>query len=91
MTLKKLAICAAALVAGTIASQLAQAGGKGGGPNLGVSSSSPGHIMQSTTPDPSKGASTFAPGSTVKDEPAPRTGGASDIAPGATNPNSQKK
>jgi hypothetical protein len=71
MTLKKVAICAAALVAATIASQLAQAGGRGGGPNLGVSTSSPGHIMQSTTPAPTKGASTLAPGSTVKDESTP--------------------
>ena len=71
--------------------QLAQAGGRGGGPNLGVSTSSPGHIMQSTTPDPAKGASTLAPGSTVKNEPTPRAGGASDIAPGATNPNSKRK
>src|SRR5262249_6089056 len=40
MTLKKIAICAAALVAATIASQLAQAGSKGG-PSPGGSGSSP--------------------------------------------------
>jgi len=87
MTLKKIAICAGALVTATIAAQLAQAGGRGGGPNLGVSASSPGHIMQNTTPAPTQGASSLAPGSQIKDDPTPRTGGASAIAPGATNPN----
>jgi hypothetical protein len=87
MTLKKIAICAAALLAASIATQLAQAGGRGGGPNLGVSGSSPGHIMQNTTPAPTQGASSLAPGSQIKDDPTPRTGGASAIAPGATNPN----
>jgi hypothetical protein len=87
MALTKIAICAAALVAAT-ASHIAYAGGRGGGgPNLGVSGSSPGHIMQNTTPAPTKGASSLAPGSQIKDDPTPRTGGASDIAPGATNPN----
>jgi len=91
MTLKKIAMYAAALVAVTIAAHIAQAGGRGGGPNLGVSSSSPGHIMQSTTPAPTQGASSLAPGSQIKDDPTPRTRGASDIAPGATNPNKNKK
>jgi hypothetical protein len=87
MTLKKIAICAAALVIATFASHLAQAGGKGGGPNSGASGSSPGQIMQNTTPAPPKGASTLAPGSQIKDDPTPRTGGASAVAPGATHPN----
>ena len=91
MILKKIAICATALVAATIASHIAQAGGKGGNiPNLGASTSSPGHIMQSTTPAPTQGASTFTPGSQIKDDPTPRTGGASDISPGAKNPNKSK-
>ena len=85
MTLKKLAICAAALVAATIATQLAQAGGKG------LSASSPGHITQSTTPDPPKGASTFAPGSKIEDGSTPRTGGASQIAPGDAKSDANKK
>ena len=43
MTLKKVAICAAALLAATITSQLAQAGSKGT-PNSGASSFAPGHL-----------------------------------------------
>jgi len=76
MTLK-IAICAAALVAATITTQLAQAGSKGG-----VSASSPGHIMHSTMPE--KGASTLTPGSKIKEEKTPRKGGASEFAPGDT-------
>jgi len=91
MTLKKIGICAAALIAATVVSNIAQAGGKGGNtPNLGASGASPGHTMQNASPAPTNGASTLAPGSTVKDEPTPRTGGASAIAPGAMNPNKSK-
>ena len=78
MTLKKIAICAAALVAATIASQLAQAGGKGG-----VSASSPGH--QATVPgDPGKSGN--APGDLKKDKGLPN---AKELAPGDAN--SKKK
>ena len=78
MMLKNLAICAAALVAATIASQLAQAGGKGG-----VSSSSPGH--QATVPgDPGKSGN--APGDLKKDKGLPNS---KELAPGDAN--SKKK
>ena len=80
MTLKKIAICAAALVAATIASQLAQAGGKGS-PNLGVSGSSPGHI---TPPTGTPGKSENAPGDIKQDKGAKD---AKSFAPGSSNPN----
>jgi len=80
MTLKKIAICAAALVAATIASQLAQAGGKGS-PNLGVSGSSPGHI---TPPTGTRGKSENAPGDINQDKGAKD---AKSFAPGSSNPN----
>jgi hypothetical protein len=76
MILNKIAICATALVFATITAHLAQPGGKGG-----VSASSPGHIMQNTTPAPPKGASTLSPGSQIKDDTTPRKGGASELAP----------
>jgi hypothetical protein len=76
MTLKKISICAAALVAATIGSQLAQAAGKGGGPNLGVSGSSPGHI---TPPTGSHGKSENAPGEMKHDSGAAN---AKELAPG---------
>ena len=75
MTLKKIAICAAALEAATIASQLAQAGSKGG-PSPGVSGSSPGHI---TPPAGSHGKSENAPGDIKHDTGAAN---AKELAPG---------
>ena len=75
MILKKLAICAAVLVAATIASQLAQAGSKGG-PSPGVSGSSPGHI---TPPAGSHGKSENAPGDIKHDTGAAN---AKELAPG---------
>ena len=77
MTLKKIAICAAALVAATIASQLAQAGGKGGGPNLGVSASTPGHT---TPPAGTHGKSENAPGDMKHDTTG--AANAKELAPG---------
>jgi len=80
MTLKKLAICAAALLAATIASQLAQAGGKGS-----VSASSPGHLtVPSGSGDPGKSAN--APGDRKHDTGAQN---AKELAPGDLN--SKKK
>jgi len=74
MTLKKIAICAAALVAATIASQLAQAGGKGG-----VSASSPGHLPPPSTGPVEPGKSANAPGDVKHDTGAPN---AKELAPG---------
>jgi hypothetical protein len=74
MTLKKLAICAAALVAASIASQLSLAAGKGT-PNHGASTIAPGH--QSPAPgDPGKSGN--APGDLKKDKGEP----AKTFAPG---------
>jgi len=82
MTLKKIAICAAALVAATIASHLAQAGGRGG-----VSTSAPGHQTPPTSTGPTEpGKSQFAPGDIKKDTGA---GNAKELAPGDSN--SKKK
>jgi hypothetical protein len=82
MTLKKIAICAAALVAATIATQLAQAGGKGG-----VSASAPGHqVLPPSTAPTEPGKSQFAPGDVKKDTSAPN---AKELAPGDSN--SKKK
>jgi hypothetical protein len=61
MSVKKIGICAAALVLGTIS---AQAGGKGA-PNLGVSTSTPGHI---TPPTGTPGKSENAPGEIKQDK-----------------------
>src|SRR5262245_60814590 len=81
MTLKKIAICAAALVASTIASQLAQAGSKGT-PNHGVSSNAPG--QQAPVPgDPGKSGN--APGDKMHDSSTATN--AKDFAPGQKNPN----
>jgi len=80
-TLKKIAICAAALVAATITTQLAQAGNKGG-----VSASSPGHKMEAAKIEPPKGASTFAPGH-VK----PADSSAKEFAPGDSNKKNKKQ
>jgi hypothetical protein len=81
MTLKKLAICAGALVAATIASHLAQAAGKGT-PNHGVSTSAPGH---ETPVSGEPGKSGNAPGDKMHDSTTPTT--AKDFAPGQKNPN----
>ena len=81
MTLKKIAICAAALVVATIASQLAQAGGKGG-----VSASSPGHLPPPSTGPAEPGKSANAPGDVKHDTGAPN---AKELAPG--DKNSKKK
>jgi len=81
MILKKLAICAAALVAATIATQLAQAGGKGG-----VSASAPGHQLPPSTGPTEPGKSQFAPGDIKKDTGAAN---AKELAPGDSN--SKKK
>jgi hypothetical protein len=83
MTLKKLAICAAALVAATIGSHLAQAAGKGT-PNLGVSASSPGHQMPPSTGPTEPGKSQFAPGDIKNDKDLKD---AKSLAPGSSNPN----
>jgi hypothetical protein len=83
MTLKKTAIYAAALVAATIASQLAQAGSKGT-PNGGVSSSAPGNLPPPTSGPTEPGKSANAPGDIKKDTSLPN---ASTISPGSTNPN----
>jgi hypothetical protein len=83
MILKKFAICAAALIVATIASQLAQAGGKGG-----VSASSPGHLTLTPSPPPTDpGKSKFAPGDIKNDTPGVRN--AKELAPG--DKNSKKK
>jgi hypothetical protein len=80
MTLKKIAICATALVVATFASQLAQAGGKGG-----VSASSPGHLPPPSGPkEPGKSAN--APGDIKHDSGAAN---AKELAPG--DKNSKKK
>jgi hypothetical protein len=63
MSLKKIAMCAAALLIATIASQLAQAGGKGG-----VSAIAPGHTTAQPAPPPTDpGKSVNAPGDLKKD------------------------
>jgi len=83
MTVKiAIAICAAAFVAATIATQLAQAGTKG------VSASSPGHKMENATPEPPKGASTFAPGHQL---PVAGDPGHSGNAPGDIHQDNPKK
>ena len=83
MTLKKLAICAAALVVATIASHIAQAGGRGG-----ASSSAPGHqSFTSTTPQTEPGKSQFAPGDAKKDSGASN---AKELAPGDSINKSKK-
>jgi hypothetical protein len=81
MTLKKVAICAAARVAATIASHIALAGGKGG-----VSATSPGHT---TVPSGSgdKGKSANAPGDKMHDSTTATN--AKEFAPGDAN--SKKK
>ena len=79
MTLKKLGICAAALVAATIASHLAQAAGKGT-PNHGVSTNAPGQ-QSPVAGDPGKSGN--APGDLKKDKGEP----AKTFAPGQSNPN----
>ena len=84
MTLKKIGLCAIALVAVTIASQLAQAGRKAGGPNLGVSASSPGHQLPPPTGQPAPGKSEFAPGDIKQDKDLKN---AKTLAPGFENPN----
>jgi hypothetical protein len=80
MTLKKIAICTAALVVAATTSQLAQAAGKGT-PNLGVSGSAPGHI---TPPSGTPGKSENAPGDIKHDKDLKD---AKTLAPGSTNPN----
>jgi hypothetical protein len=83
MTLKKIAICGAALVVATIASQLAQAGGKGG-----VSASSPGHTITQPAPPPTDpGKSANAPGDIKKDTGAAN---AKELAPGDAISKSKK-
>jgi hypothetical protein len=76
MTLKKLGICAAALVAATIASHLAQAAGKGS-PNHGVSASTPGHEAP-VAGDPGKSGN--APGDKMHDSGTATN--AKEFAPG---------
>ena len=83
MTLKKLAICAAALVTATVASHLAQAAGKGT-PNLGSSASSPGHQVPPSTGPTEPGKSQFAPGDIKNDKDLKD---AKSLAPGSANPN----
>lgn len=83
MTLKKIAICAAALVAATMASHIAQAGGKGG-----ASSSAPGHqAFTKKTPQTEPGKSQFAPGDVKKDSGASN---ARELAPGDSINKSKK-
>jgi len=86
MSLKKIAICATALVIATVGAHLAQAGGRGT-PNLGVSASSPGHQEPSTKGPTEPGQSQFAPGDVKQDKNLPN---ASSVAPGSANPNSKK-
>jgi hypothetical protein len=74
MTLKKIAICAAALVAATIGSQLTQAAGKGT-PNHGASANAPGQ-QPPVSGDPGKSGN--APGDLKKDKGEP----AKTFAPG---------
>jgi hypothetical protein len=83
--LKKIAICATALVVATIGSHLAQAGGKG---NLGVSASSPGHQVPPSTGPTEPGKSQFAPGDIKNDTPG--TKDAKSLAPGSNHPNKGK-
>jgi hypothetical protein len=85
MTLKKVAICATALVAATIASHLAQAAGKGT-PNHGVSTSAPGHNTTSQPGDPGKSGN--SPGDLKNDA---GDANAKGFAPGQNNPNKNKK
>ena len=73
MSLKKITICGAALLAVAISSQLAQAGGKGG-----ASAISPGHTTTQPAPPPTDpGKSVNAPG----DLKTPGTS-AKSLAPG---------
>src|SRR5262245_10366621 len=83
MSLKKLAIYAAALVVAAIASHLAQAGGRSA-PNLGVSASSPGHQVPPSTGPAEPGKSQFAPGDIKNDKDLKD---AKSLAPGSSNPN----
>jgi len=83
MMLKKLAICAAALLAATITSQLAQAGSKGG-----ASSSAPGRQPFGKTGQTEPGKSQFAPGDIKKDTPG--TSNAKELAPGDSINKSKK-
>jgi hypothetical protein len=79
---KKIALCAAALVAAAIASQLAQAGGNKGG----VSANSPGHTTVPTgSADPGKSAN--APGDRSHDTGTP----AKELAPGDANKKNKKQ
>ena len=82
MTLKKLAICVAVLVAATVASHLAQAGSKGGASNF-----APGHQSFGKTGPTEPGKSQFAPGDVKKDTGASN---AKELAPG-DNINKSKK
>jgi hypothetical protein len=77
MTLRILGICAAALVAATIASHLAQAAGKGT-PNHGVSATAPGHEAP-VAGDPGKSGN--APGDKMHDSGGTATN-AKELAPG---------
>ena len=76
MTLKKIAIGAAAFVAvaATLASHIAQAGGKGG-----ASNSAPGRQSFGSTGPTEPGKSQFAPGDVKKDSGASN---AKELAPG---------
>jgi hypothetical protein len=83
MTLKKIAICVAALIFATISVNLAQAGSKGT-PNLGASHFAPGHLPPPTT---GPGKSGNAPGDIKNDTGAKD---AKSLAPGSKNPNKKK-
>jgi len=82
MTLKLVAICAAALIAVTVASHIAQAGSKGGASNF-----APGHQSFGKTGPTEPGKSQFAPGDIKKDTGASN---AKELAPG-DNINKSKK
>ena len=84
MSLKNVGICAAVLVVATMIVSLAQAGGKGGTPNLGVSASSPGHQVPPSTGATEPGKSEFAPGDIKNDKDLKD---AKSLAPGSSNPN----
>jgi hypothetical protein len=82
MTLKKIAICAAALVAATVASHIALAGGKGG-----VSATTPGHLPPPSGKATEPGKSANAPGDKMHDSTTATN--AKEFAPGDAN--SKKK
>ena len=78
---KKLKICSAVLVVAALAIGQAQAGGRGGAPNLGASTFAPGQLPP-IAGDPGKSGN--APGDIKHDKDLKD---AKSLAPGSKNPN----